>query len=499
MAPGPASSGIGVEAVSGSEPLPAGSGVWSFWSSVISVLRLGPRAAWSAARVPFDRPGLYARSQEVMTRINVVCDLPNAAGIPRRHTASRLQASARGNHGYRGKWRERVVGWRPRTRDEPGGHVETAIFDADSHLMETPDWLGDFADQGVRDRLGPLGFAGAGTGAAELMASLPELWEAHRTQDIGPEVLSGPKGWMAPGALDAEVRSRVLDALGDRGPARLPDLRAGPVLPEQGPRPPLRGHRGAQPGHGGLLRADQRLKPVGFLPLDDPERAASVLDKALEEGVAAVWVPSDAPADFSPAHVDLEPGLGPPGRGGGALRAPRGRGEAAAQGIPQQRQATAEGLPGRRREPPVEGLPGPAPLAGALSLLHGARRGLRAAPGPPGAAIELGATWVPGLLAQRGPCVAVVLPVRAGARGPDALALGVPAPPGSLYAFPLRGHGVASRPVRPGDVHVLDRLPASRRWDGGRSRRSATRWRGFDEATRDRFFWRNGAELLGLV
>ena len=95
-----------------------------------------------------------------------------------------------------------------------GGHVEPAIFDADSHLMETADWLSRYADDGVRHRLAPLGLEGAGAGAAELMDSLPELWESHRSLEIGPEVIKGPKGWMAPGALDTEVRSRVLDALG---------------------------------------------------------------------------------------------------------------------------------------------------------------------------------------------------------------------------------------------------------------------------------------------
>jgi len=34
--------------------------------------------------------------------------------------------------------------------------VDTAIFDADSHLMETPDWLGEFADESVRSQLAPL-------------------------------------------------------------------------------------------------------------------------------------------------------------------------------------------------------------------------------------------------------------------------------------------------------------------------------------------------------
>ena len=47
-----------------------------------------------------------------------------------------------------------------------------------------------------------------------MMSKLPDLWDEHRHQRIGPEVLSGPKGWMAPGALDTQVRSRVLDALG---------------------------------------------------------------------------------------------------------------------------------------------------------------------------------------------------------------------------------------------------------------------------------------------
>ncbi len=91
--------------------------------------------------------------------------------------------------------------------------MSTAIFDADSHLMETSDWLRSFADPQVRDDLLPLVLDGAGAKAAELMSSLPALWEEQRHQEISPDVIAGPKGWMAPGALDTEVRSRVLDAL----------------------------------------------------------------------------------------------------------------------------------------------------------------------------------------------------------------------------------------------------------------------------------------------
>ena len=52
---------------------------------------------------------------------------------------------------------------------------------------------------------------------------------------------------------------------------------------------------------------DSRLMAVGFVPLADPERAVGALEEAIELGVAAVWIPSEAPGDFSPTHTDLDP------------------------------------------------------------------------------------------------------------------------------------------------------------------------------------------------
>jgi hypothetical protein len=42
--------------------------------------------------------------------------------------------------------------------------VEKANFEADSHLIETPDWLGEFADEEVRRGLAPLALAGSRSG-----------------------------------------------------------------------------------------------------------------------------------------------------------------------------------------------------------------------------------------------------------------------------------------------------------------------------------------------
>ncbi|HEY1830637.1 MAG TPA: amidohydrolase family protein [Acidimicrobiales bacterium] len=185
--------------------------------------------------------------------------------------------------------------------------MTTAIFDADSHVMETSEWLLGYADPGIRELLQPLSFDAAGTAGAELMASLPGLWASHRHQDIGPEVIAGPKGWSAPGALDTEVRTKVLDALAIDAQLVFPTFAV-----EQYAR--SKNHDIQYGGAQALNRAmvdfcapDLRLKAVGQVPLLDPARALDTLVQAIEAGVAAVWVFSDAPGDFSPTHLDLHP------------------------------------------------------------------------------------------------------------------------------------------------------------------------------------------------
>src|SRR6516165_277131 len=154
-----------------------------------------------------------------------------------------------------------------------GGHMHTPIFDADSHLMETPDWLGEFADPGVRERLAPLGLEGAGAGAAELMAQLPDLWESHRVAAIGPEVLKGPKGWMAPGALDTGVRTRVLDALAIDAQLVFPTFALGHFARDEDPDVLYGGSDALNRGMVAFCAPDPRLKAVGYLPLNEPARA----------------------------------------------------------------------------------------------------------------------------------------------------------------------------------------------------------------------------------
>ena len=181
------------------------------------------------------------------------------------------------------------------------------IFDADSHVMEVESWLPDYADPGIRDRLSPLGLAGAGAKAEELMASLPDLWARQRDEIVTAEVISGPKGWFAPGALDTGVRSKVLDALAIDAQLVFPTFSLGHFARSRDLDVLYGGTRAINRAMVDFCAGDPRLLAVGYLPLNDPGRAQEELDVALAAGVAAVWVPSEAAGEVSPAHVDLEP------------------------------------------------------------------------------------------------------------------------------------------------------------------------------------------------
>src|SRR5215472_11362888 len=155
------------------------------------------------------------------------------------------------------------------------------IFDADSHVMELEDWLGCYADPGVRERLGSLGLEKAGKGAAQLFASLPELWERQRSEQVNADVISGPKGWMAPGALDVDVRSRVLDALGIDAQLVFPTFALGHFARAKDPELLYGGTAALNRAMAESCAPDPRLKPVGYLPLNDPELARGALEEAL--------------------------------------------------------------------------------------------------------------------------------------------------------------------------------------------------------------------------
>jgi uncharacterized protein len=371
------------------------------------------------------------------------------------------------------------------------------IFDADSHVMEVEDWLPSFADPDVRDRLAPLGLEKAGKGASELMASLPALWERHRGEDVDASVIAGPKGWMAPGALDTEVRSKVLDALEIDAQLVFPTFALGHFARSTDPDVRYGGTRAMNRAISAFCADDDRLLPVGYLPLNDPERAREELDVAIEVGVRAVWVPSEPPGDFSPAHVDLDPVWARMAEAGIPFVLHVGGGK-----------TLARAFHNNGRPLPSDWLGGGENLrAKDLPVLHHSPEQFLASmvldgtferhPDLRAGAIELGASWVPGLLRNLDHAARTL-----GKREP---LIGELALDPSDYVrrqvrftpFPFEDTAWLVEQCGPELFLFSTDYPHP---EGGRRpfQIFGEAMQGFDDATRERFFWRNGAELVGL-
>lgn len=87
--------------------------------------------------------------------------------------------------------------------------------DADAHVMETPDWLVDFADPAYRERLAELTLEGVPVSKAESFV------ESFRRDHADPEYrardeaeLMMRKNWAAIGSFLKADRPRALDLLG---------------------------------------------------------------------------------------------------------------------------------------------------------------------------------------------------------------------------------------------------------------------------------------------
>jgi len=195
-----------------------------------------------------------------------------------------------------------------RTEAEVPTYASRICFDADSHLMETFEWLASFAEPEVRDKLPPLDLASGGPRAAEaIRKARARLADPVATAELECNVIGGPKGWSAFGAFDPGERSRALDRLGLSAQLVFSTFAAVQFMPSEDPVVRYGGARAHNRGITEFCGNDPRLLAVAIVPLDDPARAAVEVDFALRRGCRAVWVPAAPAGERSPGHPDLDP------------------------------------------------------------------------------------------------------------------------------------------------------------------------------------------------
>ena len=180
------------------------------------------------------------------------------------------------------------------------------ILDADSHLMELPDFLSAHADNDVRSQLPDLG--AALTGQFNPVAATSGTGHPQETQQkllaLGDQLTKGPKWHEALGAFSGTERGQALDLLGFPAQVVFSSFCARLIFAAESDDIGY----GAAAAHNRAMaefcRADSRLIGVAMVPLQDPVRAEREILQALELGLGAVWIPADAPGGRSPGHPE---------------------------------------------------------------------------------------------------------------------------------------------------------------------------------------------------
>ena len=192
--------------------------------------------------------------------------------------------------------------------------AERPFYDADSHIMELPNFLTAYADPKIRDEIPEVSYSASivtDEEVAEIMSQGGKHSEAHiqAQLDMGDALIEKSKEIQALGAFNGADRTVAMDLLGFKKQLVFATHSvAFPFHPSS--KKPLHLRYGATRAHNrhmvDFCQGDDRLMGVGIVPLDDPEHAISEVEWAIEQGLEAIWVPHRAPLDRAPGHVELE-------------------------------------------------------------------------------------------------------------------------------------------------------------------------------------------------
>jgi len=193
--------------------------------------------------------------------------------------------------------------------------ADRPIYDADSHIMELPDFLQKYADPDLRANIPAVSYAASlvtDEEVAEIMARGGRHTPAHVVEMIawGDNLIERSKEIQALGAFDGRERSKAMDLLGFRKQLVFATHSvAMPFSPSSKIDPKIR--YGAARAHNRHIAEfcghDARLMGVAIAPLEEPQLALAELEFALKSGAKAIWVAHRAAGGRSPGHVDYDP------------------------------------------------------------------------------------------------------------------------------------------------------------------------------------------------
>lgn len=186
-------------------------------------------------------------------------------------------------------------------------------FDADSHIMELPDFFREFADPALRDAM-PMLTSHTGSRIGPIVEAYART-RKHSAEEIaaqvalGDKLVTGPKGYQALGAFDRDERRQALDQLGFQKQLVFSTFAAATIFRKINGSVDLQ--YAAARAHNRWMAefcgADSRMMGIAALPLNSVPHALEELDNIIRLGLKSVWIPHQPAGDKSPGHLDLDP------------------------------------------------------------------------------------------------------------------------------------------------------------------------------------------------
>ena len=174
------------------------------------------------------------------------------------------------------------------------------IYDADTHMMERPDWISDFADKDIRDKLEP--FAGGDEAALkDVDTAIANFNERNASEAVSlkaqEEFMSwNHKGWEGLGAFDSKERKLANDLLGFKASIVFPTVAFDQVLASKDKKVVLGGVKALNRGMSAFCQDDSRLFGAAYIPFGYGEDIAlKFLQEAIKKGFSLILIDTIAP------------------------------------------------------------------------------------------------------------------------------------------------------------------------------------------------------------
>ena len=174
------------------------------------------------------------------------------------------------------------------------------IYDADTHMMERPDWIYEFADKDIRDKLEPIV-----DGDKETLLTIDKALDRFQKRQSSKDTLEKAKeefmswkhkGWDGLGAFDPNERKIANDLLGFKGHIVFPTSAFDQVLAAKEDSIILGGVEALNRGMATFCEVDSRMYGAAYIPFNFGEDVAlKFLRDAIKDNFSVILIDTIAP------------------------------------------------------------------------------------------------------------------------------------------------------------------------------------------------------------